>query len=641
LGLSDDHVHSPLFLSWVSGNFDHVEQLLRQSEIEAINSNSNDESPPPPPLPTLVAWATPYALSIMGTRYTSNCPYGTGDGYGDGRAMSIGELYGHELQLKGGGTTPFCRGADGKAVLRSSIREFLASEAMHYLGISTTRALSLVVSETEFTNRPWYSEAASAPSLSSNANLSRRTLPTVDDPRLAQYSLEDRKRIVAQLRQQKDDPNIMIREPTAITCRVSPSFVRVGHLDLYARRAEKASLQHADTTQSRWDKSTPEWKELEQMVWHACFREFKETAYDPFVAQSDVASAASVLLEESARRISTMVAGWIRVGFSQGNFNGDNCLVAGRTMDYGPFGFMEEYNPVFAKWTGALLQEVDHPCHYESFLRPSLHPLIPSCVLFCFLFTTGSGDHFGFMNQPSAGFANYNVLVESVVPVICAFRNIDDPTDTLKSFLAPAATLFQNAVDEVLRAKMGFQHDQEEGDALWEELEPLLRVSRVDWTVFFRQLSYVTRQIADEEPEEAAAAWTGARLLEALEGGSRTPADNVRNPFYEALDDDTRRHFEDWLVRWKTTLESSSGGSWTSAADHMLRTNPKFVLREWMLVDAYTGAQRGEEAELFNLYKLIESPYDEGSDFESTRYYRRAPDEALAAGGTAFMSCSS
>ena len=75
------------------------------------------------------SWATPYALSIMGTRYTNNCPYGTGDGYGDGRAIAIGEFHGYELQLKGAGKTPFCRGADGRAVLRSSIREFLASEA--------------------------------------------------------------------------------------------------------------------------------------------------------------------------------------------------------------------------------------------------------------------------------------------------------------------------------------------------------------------------------------------------------------------------------------------------------------------------------------------------------------------------------
>jgi serine/tyrosine/threonine adenylyltransferase len=240
------------------------------------------------------------------------------------------------------------------------------------------------------------------------------------------------------------------------------------------------------------------------------------------------------------------------------------------------------------------------------------------------------------MNQPSAGFANYHVLVESVVPVICAARSIDDPTDTIKSFLEPAARQFQDAVDQVLRAKMGFQPDQDVGDALWEDLEPLLRVSRVDWTVFFRQLSYVAQHVAAGSDDDDTAKWTGAKLLEALEGGSPNPADNVRTPFYEMLDDDSRRKFEDWLAQWMSELESS--GSLATAADRMLRTNPKFVLREWMLVDAYTGAQRGEEAELFNLHSLIQRPYDEGSEYETSRYYRRASDESLAAGGTAFMS---
>ena len=118
-------------------------------------------------------WATPYALSIMGKRYTSNCPFGTGNGYGDGRAISIAEFAGHELQLKGAGKTPFARGADGRAVLRSSIREFLASEAMHYLGVGTTRALSLVKSSGQDTvMRPWYSPDA------------KLKLPDMDDPRL-------------------------------------------------------------------------------------------------------------------------------------------------------------------------------------------------------------------------------------------------------------------------------------------------------------------------------------------------------------------------------------------------------------------------------------------------------------------------
>eukprot|EP00951_Prasinocladus_malaysianus_P012919 scaffold96782_cov27-Prasinocladus_malaysianus.AAC.1 len=96
----------------------------------------------------------------MGDRMTSNCPFGNGNGYGDGRAISVAEIVVEgkrwELQLKGAGPTPFCRGADGRAVKRSSIREFLASEAMHKLGIDTTRALCLVKSKEDTVARPWY-----------------------------------------------------------------------------------------------------------------------------------------------------------------------------------------------------------------------------------------------------------------------------------------------------------------------------------------------------------------------------------------------------------------------------------------------------------------------------------------------------
>ena len=125
------------------------------------------------------SWATPYALSICGQEMYQQCPFNNGNGYGDGRAISVGEVLldggaRWEMQLKGGGATPFCRGADGRAVLRSSIREFLASEAMYHLGVSTTRALSLVVSGAggETSDRPWYSNS--------------RELPAEDDPRLAQ-----------------------------------------------------------------------------------------------------------------------------------------------------------------------------------------------------------------------------------------------------------------------------------------------------------------------------------------------------------------------------------------------------------------------------------------------------------------------
>lgn len=329
LKLSDQQLQSQDFLNYVSGNlvFD-----------DDNNKSSN-------------SWATPYALSIMGTRYTNNCPYGTGNAYGDGRAISIGEFANQELQLKGGGPTPFCRTADGRAVLRSSIREFLASEAMHHLNVRTTRALSLVVSQKDTVNRPWYS------------NNAKVTLPSPDDPRLANYSVEEKQNILAQLRTEKSDPNIMIREPCAITCRVSPSFVRVGHFDLFARRVEKIAQVGKDMfgdgdnngkKQSRYDTSTREWKELTELVWHACYREFREEAFVPFKEENDIVGAATVLLDQSADRLATMTANWIRVGFAQGNFNADNCLVGGHTMDYGPFGFMEEYSPFFAKWTGCV-----------------------------------------------------------------------------------------------------------------------------------------------------------------------------------------------------------------------------------------------------------------------------------------------
>ncbi|MGK3738542.1 MAG: hypothetical protein ACI90V_005389 [Bacillariaceae sp.] len=219
LKLTPEQVASGDFLEFVAGNL-----ILNDGKAET--------------------WATPYALSIMGSRYTSNCPYGTGNGYGDGRAISIAEFNGYELQLKGAGKTPFARGADGRAVLRSSIREFLASEAMHHLGIATTRALSLVQSKTDTVHRPWYSEDASL------------KIPEMNDLRLAQYPEEKRREIIQQLRTtQKMDPNMMISESCAITCRVSSSFVRIGHIDLFAKRVIAKQEQHPKYKYDTTDRS--------------------------------------------------------------------------------------------------------------------------------------------------------------------------------------------------------------------------------------------------------------------------------------------------------------------------------------------------------------------------------------------------
>ena len=181
-------------------------------------------------------WATPYALSIYGRPMIQNCPFQNDTGYGDGRAISVGEVVTesgkrYEMQLKGAGKTPFCRGGDGRAVLRSSVREFLASEAMHSLGVPTTRALSLIVSGKEVVKRPWYSGTA-------NPAISAAQIPAVDDPRLAHIPEEHREALIEDFVRQIRAPDVVVNEKAAITCRVAPSFLRVGHVELFSRRVK-------------------------------------------------------------------------------------------------------------------------------------------------------------------------------------------------------------------------------------------------------------------------------------------------------------------------------------------------------------------------------------------------------------------
>jgi len=272
---------------------------------------------------------------------------------------------------------------------------------------------------------------------------------------LASYSSAEKKVVLQQLRQRKADPNVMIQEPCAITCRVAPSFVRVGHVDLHARRVVQESQQqqtppsppqtknkdiqkdNRSTNQiMKYDTSTLCFQELKDMVWHACYREYKHDAYDPYINQDEDILAFTKLLECSCDRLATMVTQWVRVGFAQGNFNADNCLVGGHTMDYGPFGFMDEYSPLFAKWTG-------------------------------------SGQHFGFLNQPSAGLANYQVLVESVVPLIVAseeqkahddhdedFDADEREEELVEHFMNKAQGVFQTKVDDTFRSKMGLSSSE-------------------------------------------------------------------------------------------------------------------------------------------------------------------------------------
>jgi uncharacterized protein YdiU (UPF0061 family) len=238
LGLGDGLVHDEDFLRLFSGDITVAQEPMRP-----------------------FGWATGYALSIYGTEYIQQCPFKTGNGYGDGRAISIFEgLFNGkrwEMQLKGGGPTPYCRGADGRAVLRSSVREFLAQEFMHALGVPTSRSLTLVMSRAETVRRPWYS------------------------PNSRSF-----------------DPDILVDNPAAITTRVAPSFLRVGQLELFARRVRSQAHPGARN-------------ELQMIVQHLIERNYRPEI-DPALEFSEQVVELARLFRG---RLTALVAHWIRVGF--------------------------------------------------------------------------------------------------------------------------------------------------------------------------------------------------------------------------------------------------------------------------------------------------------------------------------------
>ena len=375
LGFADSMAESADFIRLFTGDLSHVPEPMRK-----------------------VGWASGYALSIFGTEYSQQCPFKTGNGYGDGRAVSVLEAVINdrrwEMQLKGGGRTPYCRGADGRAVLRSSVREFLAQEHMHALGVPTSRSLSLYVSKTEKVQRPWYSEGS-----------------------------------------RSKDPDMMISEPVAISTRVAPSFIRVGQIELFARRARKK--EHPDAME-----------ELEKIVLYLIDREYAD------VIDNKLSTAEKVVLLARAfrSRLTSLVANWIRVGYCQGNFNSDNCAAGGFTLDYGPFGFCDEFNPQYQPWTGG-------------------------------------GDHFAFLNQPVAAERNFDMFCTALQPLLETDPNAMQQLDEIRSGFA---NVMQEEMEKMFATKLGLGTFNA---ALFSELATLMMQTSVDYTIFFRELSMVPDDI--------------------------------------------------------------------------------------------------------------------------------------------------
>ena len=395
---------------------------------------------------------------------------------GDGRALSLGQFEnGIEIQLKGAGRTPYSRGGDGRAVLRSSIREFLCSEAMHGLGIATTRALCVTGSDA-----PIYRETA---------------------------------------------------ETAAVVTRTAPSFIRFGQFEHFSHNNMHAEL-----------------KQLADFVIDNFYPACKDTS-SPYAA----------LLEAVSLRTATMVAQWQAVGFCHGVMNTDNMSILGLTLDYGPFQFLDVFNP-------------DHICNH-----------------------TDSLGRYAYNKQPNVAYWNLFCLGQALLPLI-------EDQELALSVLEPYKTAFPTALMTQMRRKLGFADPDKafEGDRqLVETIQKLLAQDKVDYTLFWRNLSHVA---------------TGK------------PAEMVRDMFID------RAAFDVWMLQYSELLRKQIR---RLEPNLMLKINPKYVLRNYLGEQAIAKAKLKDFSEVETLLKLLQAPYDEHPEHE--RFADLPPDWAA----DIEISCSS
>ena len=338
---------------------------------------------------------------------------------GDGRALLLGETINQigekwDVQLKGAGATPFSRMADGRAVLRSCIREYLCSEAMHGLGIPTTRALCIIGSED-----PVYREEI---------------------------------------------------ETAAVMTRLSPSHVRFGSFEyFYYTKQPHASLLLADYV---IDQHFSEWRNSDDRYQR--------------------------LFEQAVDRTAYMIAQWQAVGFSHGVMNTDNMSILGLTLDYGPFGFMEDYDPGYI-------------CNHSDVQ-----------------------GRYAFNRQPMIGLFNLNCLAHAFTPMLSV--------EQLKVSLQKYERLYFKYYEGLMRKKIGLAKEMAGDDRLIADMLELLHANQVDYSIFLRQLSQVSMQDSSHpidtlfKDQQGFYEWFRAYQARlAVEGGSdrqRAAAMNRVNPKY-------------------------------------------------------------------------------------------------------------
>jgi serine/tyrosine/threonine adenylyltransferase len=418
---------------------------------------------------------------------------------GDGRAITLGEfeaLNGRswELQLKGAGLTPYSRRADGRAVLRSSVREYLMSEAMYHLNVPTTRALSLVSTGEPVLRDMFY-----------NGN--------------AQY------------------------EPGAIVARLAPSFLRFGNFEILASRDEKENLRNlVDWTIAKF--------------------------YPHITGEDKVLT----WFKEIVKRTAILMTEWLRVGFVHGVMNTDNMSILGLTIDYGPFSFLDEYDPAFTPNT------TDLP-----------------------------GRRYAYGQQAGVAQWNLGCLAGALAPL---FEDKKPLVEAIEAYEEQFWTLYYHMKSN----KLGFDKVRSEDIELIDRFETFLANAKPDMTIFYVLLAELPLDIDNKE--------------ETIKHFNRS--------FYSDL---SPQHAEELftLIQLYQQRIMDNKCTYEVSRDIMAKTNPRFILRNYLLHQSIQELENGNNELFLKLQEALKDPYSNKYD----DFMNKRPDWANEKAGCSMLSCSS
>jgi len=427
---------------------------------------------------------------------------------GDGRAINLAEVFNkkgqhYTLQLKGAGETPYSRTADGLAVLRSSVREFLCSEAMYHLGVPTTRALSLIKTGEMVTRDMFYD----------------------GHPK---------------------------QEPGAVVCRVAPSFLRFGSYEIFAARGDIENLK--------------------------CIVDYTITTDFPHLGKPSI-DVYIHWFNEVCQRTVDMIVHWMRVGFVHGVMNTDNMSILGLTIDYGPYGWLENYDP---NWT-------------------------PNT-------TDAEGKRYRFGHQAQIAQWNLVQLANALYPLI---KQEEPLRGAIDSFARNYAEQLQ-----VMRAsKLGFKSYQATSDDLLiRDLHSLLQVVETDMTIFYRQLAEIDTENSNQTDQTLM-----APLLEAYYVSEQLTPDYVSK-------------ISQWLRNYQNRIHQD-GTNNEQRRKAMNQVNPKYVLRNYLAQLAIDKAEQNDFSLVNELLDVLRNPYDE--QIEKSHFAEKRPNWARVRAGCSMLSCSS